>query len=158
MPRESVPKSRREVRPATARRVASQSSTSPATASGEAYLLKFEFSGPFSLPGEVVVGCLLDIHVNCLEGQVEGEGIGGVVLVDDLHGLPGVQVRGELVAVLVTLLEAGIEVVGLAAAHLAHPVSAVVSQLPAKRSGFLPIVVVSDMVVLAKEGVEAPVW
>jgi hypothetical protein len=81
----------------------------------------------------VVVGWALDIHVRRLEGQVEEEGVGGVVLVDHLYCLPGVQVRGELAVSLVTLLEAVMEVVGLPAAHLGHPVGAVVSELPATR-------------------------
>ena len=80
-----------------------------------------------------MVGWSLDIHVWRLEGQVEEEGVRGVVLVDDLNGLPGVQVGGELAVSLVTLLEAVMEVMGFAAAHLAHPVGAVVPQLPAIR-------------------------
>ena len=51
-----------------------------------------------------MVGWSLDIHVWRLEGQVEEEGVRGVVLVDDLNGLPGVQVGGELAVSLVTLL------------------------------------------------------
>ena len=52
---------------------------------------------------------------------------------DDLDGLPGAKVGIELAVPLVTLLKAVVEVMGLAAAHLAHPVGAVVPQLPANR-------------------------
>ena len=103
------------------------------------YLIKLEEAGPIgyfevlSVPRKVVVRWSLDIHVRRLEGQVEEEGVGVVVLVDDLDGLPGAKVGIELAVPLVTLLKAVVEVMGLAAARLAHPVGAVVPQLPAIR-------------------------
>ena len=55
------------------------------------------------------------------------------MFVDDLDCLPGVKVHGKLAVSLGTLLKAIMEVVGLAAAHFAHPVGAVVPELPVNR-------------------------
>ena len=73
----------------------------------------------------------LYVMVRGLVGNVQEQRLLGVVALDHLHGLPAVQVRGELALSLVARLVPRVEVVGLGRLTL----SVVVLQLPVGQRG-----------------------